>query len=80
MNTKLLIPLCAAVALLAGCKDRSHDATKADEPAATPDATATPAPPPADTAPADTAPADTAPSNPPPADTQPANPPPSGGG
>ena len=78
MNTKLLIPLCAAVALLAGCKDRSHDATKADEPAATPSTTTTPAetPPP----PADAAPADTAPSNPPPADTQPANPPPSGGG
>ena len=76
MNTKLLIPLCAAVALLAGCKDRSHDATKADEPAAAPSTPTTPAAPP----PADAAPADTAPANPPPADTQPANPPPSGGG
>jgi len=76
MNTKLLIPLCAAVALLAGCKDRSHDATKADEPASTPATPTTPTAPP----PADAAPADTAPSNPPPADTQPANPPPSGGG
>jgi hypothetical protein len=70
MNTKLLVSLCAAVALFSACNKR-------DEPATTPSTTTTPAetpPPPAETPP----PADTQPppAETPPAENQPTNPPP----
>jgi len=64
MSTKLLVPLCAAVALLASCG--KHD-EKAGDTAPPPDTTATPAapaetPPPSDTPPpAETPPAETPP-------------------
>jgi type VI secretion system secreted protein VgrG len=80
MNAKLLIPLCAAVALLAACKPREDTTAPANDAANAPSTTA-PAetPPPADSAappPSETPPpADT----PPPSDTPPPNPPPSGG-
>ena len=67
MNTKLLMPLCAALTLLAGCGQRSEPAP-ASGAATTP---ADPAAPPSDTA----IPTDT----PPPADTPPPTNPPSGG-
>lgn len=76
MNTRLLIPLCAAVALLAACNKRDDSAQPADPgtstpPPASPDTT-TPdssmpetTPPPAETTP-ETPPAETEPSTPPP--------------
>jgi len=81
MNAKILIPLCATVALLAGCKPRDENATAPANDAAA-GATSTPsdaaAPPPADTAPP---PSETPPptDTPPPSETPPQNPPPSGG-
>jgi hypothetical protein len=90
MNTKLLIPLCAAAALLAACNHRDDTKTQtdtmpgtpADTPAgATGDTATTPGGDAGDTAttPGATVPADTPPSGTPPSDTPPANPPPSGG-
>jgi hypothetical protein len=78
MSTKFLVPLCAAVALLAACGKR--DDTKMQNDTATPPAgdTAAPstAPPPAETPPADTTPPPSGET--PPAGEQPSNPPPSG--
>jgi hypothetical protein len=75
MSTKLLVPLCAAVALLASCGKNDE---KAGDTAPPPDTTATPAapaetPPPSDTPPAETPPAET----PPASETNPPPPPPS---
>jgi hypothetical protein len=79
MNTKILIPLCVASALLAACNQHKNTDTSTDT-ATTPSTTAAPAdtaPPPADATPP---PGETPPATdtPPPADTQPSNPPPSG--
>src|SRR5262245_61912789 len=77
MTTKLLVSLCAAVALLSACSKREETAPPADTAAPPADTTATP---PADTTapPASETPPPPDQSAPPPADsTQPSNPPPS---
>ncbi len=78
MNTRYLIPLCAAFALLAACNQNKETpppapADTAPPPAETPPPPSTTATPGTDTA---TPPAD---ATPPPADTAPANPPPPSG-
>lgn len=88
MNSKLVIPLCAAIALLTACGSRDRDQPKTNEEGVlvtpgTTDATdgtntAPPPPDPTATAPG-AAPGEPA-TVPPDSTTQPVNPPPSGGG
>jgi len=82
MSTKLLVSLCAAIALMAACnKPKDKDATGGDT-ASQPGAAATPdaqAPPPADSQappPADSSTPPPADAQPPASDEKPANPPP----
>lgn len=81
MSTKLLVSLCAAIALMAACnKPKDKDAMGGDT-ASQPDAAATPdtqTPPPADsqTPPADSQTPPPADAQPPASDEKPANPPP----
>lgn len=84
MNAKILIPLCAAAALMIGCSERDdtrESTTPTADDTSTPGGTSAPAP--ADPATSTTTPStpETTPSDTAaPADTQqPTNPPPSGG-
>jgi hypothetical protein len=87
MNSKLVIPLCAAITLLTACGSRDRDQPKTNEEGVlvtpgTTDATdgTNTAPPPDPTATSPGAAPGEPATVPPDSTTQPANPPPSGGG